>query len=225
MNPDFPNEWNPFQPKRTIKALEDVHEKTHVVINAISVICSKLSFMNPLNQEDSAFVQAMKKDDWVLLFGIESAPKELFEEISTLCFEEPFLDLFEKGPNYRYSRTVEGELKIHDDFHLFITYNSDDIEPHRRLNMSKLNKFLTFVLQPIDSTQALSGIVIYGLLQQLEIPQDLANQVSSRLVRVHHFAKDYCMEHSLGFSWKTFFFLDVNLFSVLISLVIMIYLL
>lgn len=131
---NLPKEWTPLNLKRVVQVLENVPEKSSQVSNAISTIRSTLSFMHHLSQEDSAFIQAMTNGDWVLLDGIESAPKELFEKISSLCAEDPFLDLFEKGPSFRYSRTAGGKLKIHDNFHLFITYNSKEIEPSRRLN-------------------------------------------------------------------------------------------
>jgi midasin (ATPase involved in ribosome maturation) len=53
------------------------------------VIQRKVSFLHHLQQTDSAFVKAVKEGKWVLLDGIESAPKDLFENISTLCNKKP----------------------------------------------------------------------------------------------------------------------------------------
>jgi hypothetical protein len=57
-------------------------------------------------------------------------------------------------------------MKIHENFHLFITYNSIDLEPHNKLNPSIPNKFIIFVLQPIDFTVDMTEIVLNHLLQE-----------------------------------------------------------
>jgi hypothetical protein len=159
-----------------------------------------MSFLHHLQQEDSAFIKAIKTGKWVLMDGIESAPRELFEKICSLCSREPFLDLFEKGPNFYYSRTVEGENRIHDDFHLFLTYNSVDVEPHRRLSPSVLNRFATFVLQPIDVSASMSAVVLHGILQSQHIQRDLGALAGARLGQVHVAAKAYASEHSAEFA-------------------------
>jgi hypothetical protein len=132
--------------------------------------------------------------------GIESAPKELFEKISSLAGADPFLDLFEKGPDFLYSRNAEQGNQIHEDFHLFITYNSSEIESHRCLSPSILNKFVTFVLQPIDSSILMIAIVLNGLLQSQKVQRDLLVIVSAWLAQVHCEAKQYAKDHSPEFA-------------------------
>ena len=54
----------------------------------------------------------MIEGDWILLDGIESAQPELFERIISLCdFSNPSLNLYEKGPEYVYSKNSEN-LKL-----------------------------------------------------------------------------------------------------------------
>jgi hypothetical protein len=57
-------------------------------------------------------------------------------------------------------------MKIHKDFHFFITYNSINLDPYNKLNPSILNKFITFVLQSIDFTVDMTEIVLNHILQE-----------------------------------------------------------
>ncbi|KAK8886006.1 hypothetical protein M9Y10_041465 [Tritrichomonas musculus] len=181
--------WSPVKLKSIEDIVVDSPYKTKFS-NETNILRSKRSFLSHLRQEDSAFIKAMQNGEWVLVDGIEAAPKELFEKIIPLCSNDPILNLYERGPEYIYSRNAEDEFKIHDDFRLFITYNPNDIEPSRRLSPSILNKFVTFVLQPIDITSIMSGIVLHGLTSK-DMDEDLAIEISSRLANVHEHAKNY----------------------------------
>ena len=106
-----------------------------------------LSFLKNLStNENSAFENALIQGKWILLDGIEAAQPELFEKISSLCNKNPSLNLFEKGPEYIYKKGVDSTFKIHDNFKLFITYNSKTVEPQKRLSPGFLNKCPIFSL-------------------------------------------------------------------------------
>jgi MoxR-like ATPase len=166
----------------------------------ISSLFGPVILPNGIQAKDSRFVQAMKTGQWVLIDSIESAQEDVFEKLSSLASHTPFLDLFEKGPGFYYSRDDIGENRIHDDFHLFITYNSTDIDPDRRLKTSFMNKFVTFMLQPIDSSVSMSAIVLNGLFPSEHVQWDLSIALRTRLAQVHHTAKEYAKNYSREFA-------------------------
>ena len=105
----------------------------------------QLSFIKHLIDEKPIFLEALENGDWVLLDGIDSAQPELYEKIITLCSNKPFLNLFEKGPQYIYSLSSE-IYKINSDFRLFITYNNKTVKQSKKLSSGFLNKCLVFSL-------------------------------------------------------------------------------
>ena len=139
---------------------------------------------------DSSFINAMIKGEWVLIDGIESAPSEIAEKISHLCGDNPELDLLECGKDHFYTRrNVPGSKHIHDDFHLFITYNPMSLFENKTLDPSFLNNCALFTLPPIDSTPDYSAQMLLGELINL-YPKEFAIQVSKRMANVHSYAKN-----------------------------------
>ena len=88
------------------------------------------SFSNYLNNKNSLFIEAIIQGKWVLLNGIGFAQPELFQKLISLCEgENSFLNLFEKGKEFQYSRDNDEEQKNNsEDFRLFITYNPFSVE-------------------------------------------------------------------------------------------------
>ena len=73
-------------------------EEAAIIKKARFEISKMINRVNRFNNDyDSSFVISMKKGFWNLFDGIESAPLQLSEKISTLVGEEPELDLLEKG--------------------------------------------------------------------------------------------------------------------------------
>jgi hypothetical protein len=66
-----------------------------------------------IQQEDSAFVKAMKASQWMLMNDIESIPIELFKKISSLTGPNLFSNLFEKSSSFFRLRNSEGMNRIH----------------------------------------------------------------------------------------------------------------
>ena len=141
-----------------------------------------------LKQERNDFANAMNRGKWILIDNIEFAPKEFIEKIVTLCSNAQSLNLYECGPDCVYSRSGEDRFKIHEDFRLFINYNPNNVDPSRRISPSILNKFVTFVSQPIDSTPISSGTIIHGISNG-NIEGDLWKSICARLASVHEFYK------------------------------------
>ena len=63
-------------------------------------------------EKDSAFLNAMKNGDWILLDGIENTQAELFEKISSLNSDFPVLNLFEKNNESYFFQTIKISMKI-----------------------------------------------------------------------------------------------------------------
>lgn len=80
LNIDEPETWNPIKLKTIEEIIFSSHHK-EVFSDEINLLRSKRSFLSHLKQEDSAFIKAMQNGHWILLDGIESAPKELFEKL------------------------------------------------------------------------------------------------------------------------------------------------
>ncbi len=107
-------------------------------------------------------------------------------------FSNPILNLFEKGPEYVYSRNSE-KFQIHDDFRLFITYNPFDTEIQKRLSPAFLNKCATFSLPPIDDTLNSSALLLSGLFRNLKDKKKNIfghyQECAAKLANVHQIAK------------------------------------
>ena len=126
----------------------------------------QLSFLKNLStNENSAFENALIQGKWILLDGIEAAQPELFEKISSLCNKNPSLNLFEKGPEYIYKKGVDSTFKIHDNFKLFITYNSKTVEPQKRLSPGFLNKCPIFSLSELDESIKDIALILSGMIK------------------------------------------------------------
>ena len=103
--------WDVRSFKELIDLLKKEEKKRNVdevdVIKKARIEISKMiNRVNRFNNDyDSSFVISMKKGIWNLFDGIESAPPQLCEKISTLVGEEPELDLLEKGvENYFFTK-------------------------------------------------------------------------------------------------------------------------
>jgi len=74
------------------------------------------------------------------------------------------LNLFEKGPEYEYSKDNKNEdFKIDEKFRLFITYNSYEVEQSKKLSSNFISKCLLYSLPQIDFDCKSSALVLSGL--------------------------------------------------------------
>ena len=135
------------------------------------------------NERESSFIKAIKEGDWVFIDGIEFAPPHFSEKISSLCNQQRELELFEYGEKYLFK---EGK-NIHEDFHLFITYNP--LAENCLIDQSLLNKCVSFTLPPIDSTIESSAQILYGILKNKHYSKYLSQNIAGRLAKVHKLQK------------------------------------
>jgi midasin (ATPase involved in ribosome maturation) len=117
--------------------------------------------------QESVFTKSIESGKWVLLDGIEMAPCIISEKISSLCDDNPELNVFESGKGIYFSKNPKNEnvKRIHENFHLFITYN-----PNTKgvilLEQSLFNKCILFTLPAIDDTERDASTMLYNSLEK-----------------------------------------------------------
>ena len=91
------------------------------------------------------------------------APCIISEKIASLCGDVPELNIFESGKGIYFSKNPKNNSikKIHNNFHLFITYN-----PNTKgvilLDQALLNKWILFTL--LDDTARDASTILYNSL-------------------------------------------------------------
>lgn len=170
-------------------------EKTQIPGSKTEMIYTSLKqlkeIMNPVHrfkQQESQFIKAMQNGEWVLIDGIESAPSEIAVKLTSLCGENPELNLFEYGPDYMFSKKSETN-KIHDQFHLFITFNPNAIKDGQTFDQSFLAKCVSFTLEEIDGKIDNSAQILLGGLLSQSYEMDTAMELATRLGNLHTEAK------------------------------------
>ena len=170
-----------------IKSIEiEIHGELYFpeIEKAVQLIKETMNPVNRFEHKESAFIHAIKKGEWVLIDGIESAPSVIAEKISSLCGENPELNLYEYGPEFYFSKS-----KIHDNFHLFITYNPNSMKESQNIDQTFLVKSVTFTLPAIDERIENSAQMLLGSLINLKYSPELSKEVAVRYASMHQFAK------------------------------------
>ena len=144
-------------------------ETADLIREAISEIEDACSLFNRVKLSDSAFVDAMVNGNWILLDGIESAPSDIIERITTLLDCSPMLNIYEHGNDCVYSAHPSNtQKKIHDNFRIFITYNPDIPNKKTILTNTVLSRCIVFTMKPFDETVLSSSISAYYNLADLK---------------------------------------------------------
>ncbi|KAK8895427.1 hypothetical protein M9Y10_023891 [Tritrichomonas musculus] len=147
--------------------------------------------------QESEFIKALKEGKWVLIDGIESAPPEIAQKISSLCGDDPELHLIERGKNNYFSRNKrENAQPISDNFHLFVTFNPSSQKENISLDPTFFNKCVSFTLPPIDSTPEYSAQILHGSLVKMLYPNEIAIEIGARMSMSHKVAKNESMNNN-----------------------------
>ena len=137
------------------------------------------------SHQESVFTISIENGEWVVLDGIEMAPCIISEKIASLCGDEPELNIFESGKGIYFSKNPKNKntKKIHENFHLFITYN-----PNTKgvilLDQSLFNKCVLFTLPQIDDSARDASTMLYNSLET-KINPDLCVELAARLTNSH----------------------------------------
>ena len=177
----IPNNNLDFQKKyEKICEIENLEEESKVQLEKLK---KKYKFINRFKYENSEFLDAIEKGEWILLDGIENASSLILEKLILLCGEKPELNLYEKDKEAIIPK---------DSFHLFMTYN-----PERKIQIKKLpndlsdNCFIYYLDSFLDEETSMSQI-IYGFLVNLDLNRDIKilKDISSRLSKIFKIIKE-----------------------------------
>ncbi|OHT04875.1 hypothetical protein TRFO_27550 [Tritrichomonas foetus] len=192
-----PKTWKPKMFAELINKIDEILPSVsssadrEILESALRLLRETMSPVNRFDHQESQFIRSIKNGEWVLIDGIESAPSEIAEKIASLCGENPELNLYECGPDFLFSKQIDfpPEKQIHDDFHLFITYNSISVKETQAIDQTFLIKSVSFTLPTIDSTIENTSQFLHGSLVSQSYPTDLSSEISSRFGCVHQVAK------------------------------------
>ena len=178
-----------------IKFLKDLKKNSESISNLIKIKKKILLIISPVNQikyKDSDFLRALREGEWVLIDGIESAPNQIIEKIISLCGDNPELNIFESGKGIYFSNQNKGDNieKIHENFHLFITYNSSK-NNSKKIEQTLFNKCMTFTSPQIDSKVEDAALALFSKINNYKNQNILAN-LSTRISNFHC----YCVKES-----------------------------
>ena len=199
--------WTPQQFSNLLELIND-HIKNNndndtskldLLINGhkkIKEICLPVNRFKPSN---SVIIDSLEKGSWVLFDGIESAPEEISEKCSSLSGKLGNLDLYDLGINKSFSRKLNNiqnlsedieEKLINDNFFLIVSYNPTTQSETNILDLSFMNKGITFTLPPIDIDHSSRCKVISGSLLSSNFNNLISYQYALRISKVHQFMKD-----------------------------------
>ena len=169
--------------EKILNSNELTEEKKKEYENARDKLNKMKSPINRFEHKNSELIESMKYGKWVALDGIEMANAQISEKISSLCDEDPTLEVFESG------REELNNPKIDNDFRLFIIYNPLS-QGAKRIDKSLFNKCAKFTLPSIDSIPREATTMLYGRIMhkiddeyKKNIP--LWSNLSKRIVRYH----------------------------------------
>ena len=190
-------EWN----AELFKKLFDIITKVELKANAKEKQILKLAkreigkIIFPLSRftnDCGAFVNSMKRGEWVLFDGIESTTPQLSEKLLTLVGEDPEIDLCETGKDQYFftkKKKITNSTIIHDDFLMFICYNVSS-KNNNCLEQKFFNKCMCFSMTPIDSKEIDSAKILYGSLIKNNLDEKISYSIATRLSFVHKYVKD-----------------------------------
>ena len=166
---------------RKEKSDDDIEEEKNIT-HLIHTIEDACLLFNNIELSDSSIVEAMVNGKWLLLDGIEAAPPDVIERIITLLNPTPTLNLFEKGVEYS-ANPSSSQIKIHDSFRIFMTYNPYGQHRKTYLPSSALSRCVLFSMKEIDDTLISSALIAYynskqAIYETFESQQDAALRIA-----------------------------------------------
>ena len=143
-------------------------------------------------------IKRIKKGKWIFFDGIEMGQSILFDTISSLCGENPQLNVLGSE-----NTIILNKKKISDKFKLFLTFNPSNLGK-KTLNQILFNLCARFSLTSLDTYATDSTVVIYNSRYDHNINKKLWLKISTKLASCHRIN----VEKSKIFS-KTFNFFGI----------------
>mgnify|MGYP002622861730 CR=1 FL=1 len=132
-----------------------------------------------LDHKKSSFILAAERGGWVFLDGIEMGQSILFDTISSLCGENPQLNVLDSE-----NTIILNKKKMSDKFKLFLTFNPSNLGK-KTLNQILFNLCARFSLTSLDTYTTDSTVVLYNSRYEHNINKKLWLRISSKLASCH----------------------------------------
>ena len=154
---------------------EDI-EKLNEAKNSIKNI---VLLSGRLAHKKSSFIKAAEEGGWVFLDGIEMGHSILFDTISSLCNENPQLNVL--GSEETISLNKDN---IAQNFKFFLTFNPTNLGK-KTINKNLFNSCARFSLTSLDSFTSDATLVLYNCRYEDNINPKLWGKICSKLAFCH----------------------------------------
>ncbi len=138
-----------------------------------------ISLPGRIEHKKSSFISATMKGGWVFFDGIEMGHSILFDTISSLCNENPQLNVLDSKKNI-----ILNKSKISPKFKFFLTFNPSNLGK-KTINQILFNSCARFSLTTLDSNIPDSTVIIYNSRYNNEINKKLWINICSKLASCH----------------------------------------
>ena len=152
-----------------IKNLKDVEE----------ILKNTILLPGRLEHKMSSFINAAKYGGWVFFDGIEMGQSILFDSISSLCGENPQINVLGSE-----NTIILGKKNISPDFKFFLTFNPSNLGK-KQINQILFNSCARFSLTPLDINNPDSTLAIYNSRYSGDINKKLWIRICSKLAFCH----------------------------------------
>ena len=132
-----------------------------------------------LAHKKSSFIKAAEKGGWVFFDGIEMGHSILFDTISSLCNENPQLNILGSEEIIALNKD-----KINPKFKFFLTFNPSNLGK-KSINKILYNSCARFSLTTLDTYSSDSTLVIFNSRYENIINQKLWGNICSKLASCH----------------------------------------
>lgn len=168
---------------KEMKKMQDLKkeekEKLDKLIEARESIQNIVLLSGRLAHKKSSFIKAAEKGGWVFLDGIEMGHSILFDTISSLCSENPQLNILCSDKTISLNRDI-----INQNFKFFLTFNPSNLGK-RAINKNLYNSCARFSLTSLDSYTADSTLVLFNSRYEDNINPKLWGKICSKLAFCH----------------------------------------
>ncbi len=158
--------------------MENIKELIKIIDSKNENVLKNFNF----NFSNSFLLEGMKNGYWILLDDINIKPEEI-ERLMSLLEEEPKLSIYEdfenntnKATTYVKNKTEENEIKIHENFRLFLT-TSDE----KKISSAIKSRCVNVKLKPFLNAQDYS-ILISNYLINSKIKEEKNIKIISKTI-------------------------------------------
>ena len=154
-------------------------EDKEKLIEAKNSIKNIVLLSGRLAHKKSSFIRAAEKGGWVFLDGIEMGHSILIDTISSLCNENPQLNVL--GSEEKISLNKDN---IAQNFKFFLTFNPSNLGK-KTINKNLYNSCARFSLTSLDCFTSDSTLVLYNCRYENNINPKLWGKICSKLAFCH----------------------------------------